>query len=86
MKNNYLRNAFDTIDLYGETPNQFTIKGRTNLHSVCGVMFSIVSVTAIVAFTCLKLFFVAIKHNPNISVFKEAEMHTTEETALDLDK
>ena len=79
------RYAFDTMGLYGEKPNQFTIKGRTNLHSICGVMFSLVSVTAILAFTCLNLFFVAIKHNPNMSVFREADMHA-DEPALDLDK
>jgi hypothetical protein len=73
MKNKTCRNVMDNIDLYGGTPNQFTIKGRTNLHSYCGVGCSILHLTAIFIFACIKLSFVATKHNPGVSVFTEAE-------------
>jgi hypothetical protein len=73
MKNKTCRNVMDTIDIYGGTPNQFTIKGRSNLHSYSGVGCSILHFIAIFIFACLKLSFVITKFNPQVSVFDEAE-------------
>ena len=86
MKNKNCRNSLDSFDLYGGTPSQFTIKGRTNLNSTFGVTCSAIHLTAIFIFAALKLLFVIIKHNPDVAVFDEAEQHQTVEEALILKK
>jgi uncharacterized membrane protein len=78
-------NRLDSIDLYGGQPNQFTIKGRTNIYSFCGVGCSIIHIILVILFAILKLTFVVTKFNPAVSVFEKAEQHQTEEEGINLD-
>jgi hypothetical protein len=84
MKNTKKRDLFDSIDFYGGSPNQFTIKGRTNLHSNCGVACSLFHTVIILIFACLKLTFVASKYNPSVAVFEEGDQHQTKAEAIDM--
>jgi hypothetical protein len=73
MKDKTCTNRLDLLDLYGGKPNQFTIKGRTNIYSFCGVGCSIVHIILVISFAILKLGFVVTKFNPGVSVFDESE-------------
>ena len=75
MKNKNVKNLLDSIDLYGARANEYTIKGRTNVYSITGVICSILHITAIVIFSAIKFNFLITKHNPNIAVFDEVEQH-----------
>ena len=86
MKDKKLQGLLDSVDLYGGQANQFTIKGRTNLHSQIGVLCSVIHYIALFSFALLKFGFVAKKHNPDISVFTERNQHLTKEEGINLDK
>ena len=81
-----MQEKFDSIDMYGASTNAFTIKGHSVLHSYTGISCSLIHLLILFSFGILKLVFVLIRHNPNVSVFDEANRHQTEEEAIDLDK
>ena len=68
-KNKTVEKILDSIDIYGARPNSFTIKGREKIYSNVGVFCSILQFLIIAVLLGIKLTFVVIKHNPNISVF-----------------
>jgi hypothetical protein len=53
---------------------------------VTGISFSIIHGIAFFLFACLNLTFVFIKHNPDVSVFDEADQHMTEEDGIRLNE
>jgi hypothetical protein len=61
-------------------------EGRESIHTHVGVILSFLIFFCVGAFASIKLIFLVIKHNPNISTFIEYDMFDGENSAINLDK
>ena len=60
-------------------------EGRETVHTGIGVIFSVVIMICVGAYASIKLYFLVVKHNPNISTFTDYDMFDKEETGINLD-
>ena len=59
-------------------------EGRDNVHTHIGVIFSFIIMLCVGCYSVIKLIFLIIKHNPNISTFTEYDVFDSEATAIEL--
>jgi hypothetical protein len=64
----------DSIDIFGANIKPMNFEGREAVHTHIGVILSIFIMICVGAYATIKLVFLVIKHNPNISTFTEYDV------------
>ena len=63
----------DSWDSFSIKPHSFNFRGRENIHSLPGVVCSVIVYVLVISFAVLRGLFVAYKWNPIISMYKEID-------------